>query len=99
MKKIPFKYFKGETKNPFDASSTKAMWWEGERALSQQCAADAECFDRLVARLKFAIANKSVSGLLLDQSLSIEQRAIVFYLDLWHGRFYPYDNLDIISTY
>ena len=46
-----------------------------------------------------ALSHNSLNGRLLDKSISKKERILLFYLDLWHGKWFPYDNLDEIRNY
>ena len=94
-----FKYYKGEAECPFEVNSNGDLWWHGEKQLFENCLSDASFFNRLVDTLNEAISDGSCSGVLVDETEPIERRAIIFYLDLWHGKNFPYDNLDIIFNY
>ena len=65
--------------------------------LSISC--DENFFYRLVDFYKEVLASGDCSGALVDQSFPIEKRVILFYLDLWHGKNFPYDSLDVINQY
>lgn len=94
-----FKYYKGEKENPNEPGSVSALWWGGEKALFELCANDTGKFDHIKEDLKQAIKDGYVSGPLNDDSISIDQRTVIYFLDLWHGKWFPYDNLDVIFTY
>ena len=93
------KYYKGEEECPFAASSNKALWWHGEKTLSDNVSDDKSFFHRLKGLLKEAIVSGDCTGVLTDKSIPIEKRAIILYLDLWHGKNFPYDDLDVINLY
>ena len=93
------RYYKGEEECPFDRSSIEALWWSGEKLLSDNVSRDKNFFQRLKQSLEEAIASDECTGVLIDNSISLEKRAIIFYLDLWHGRNFPYEDLDIINQY
>lgn len=94
-----FKYYKGEGANPNKANTDAALWWEGEKTFATKCVNDGGFFDRVKGLLQEAINNKEVNGTLADSSVDINKRTIIYFLDLWHGKWYPYDNLDRIFTY
>lgn len=93
------RYYKGEEENPFDGGSIDALWWSGEKMLADNVSDDKSFFQRLKDSLEDAIASKECFGVLVDSSIPIDKRAIIFYLDLWHGKHFPYDDLDIINQY
>ena len=93
------RYYKGEAECPFDESSVEALWWSGEKSLADNVFGDKNFFQRLKESLEEAIVSDECTGVLIDSSIPIEKRTIIFYLDLWHGRNFPYDDLDIINQY
>lgn len=93
------KFYHGEKENPYDKKTTNAMWWDGERLLCDNSSVDPDFFNRIIMSLKRCIKEKGCSGTLIDEQIPIEKRAIIYYLDLWHGRSFPYDSLDVIYTY
>ncbi len=93
------RYYKGEEECPFDRSSIEALWWSGEKLLSDNVSCDKNFFQRLKQSLEEAIASDECTGVLIDSSIPIEKRTIIFYLDLWHVRNFPYDDFDIINQY
>lgn len=101
MKKkiIQYKYYKGEKKNPFSPQENGFIWWEGEKLFSQSDKKDRSFYQRVLASYNKALTDNSVSGILADQSVQLEKRVLVFYLDLWHGKHFPYDSYDAIFKY
>lgn len=91
------KYYKGEENNPFKPGTTDSLWWNGEKQLCDTVEQDSTYFDALLDEYKQA--QNDCSGVLADKSVPLNKRAIIFYLDLWHGRYFPYDSLDVIFTY
>ena len=94
-----FKYFRSEKVCPFEEKSNDAMWWHGERMIYEQTQEWPEFFSNIQKQLKDAINNGNCSGRLVDESLSLDQRTIIFFLDLWHGKWFPYDDWSVIDTY
>lgn len=93
------KFYGGEKKNPYIGKNNKsAMWWEGEKSLLYLLETDGG-WERIIESLNEAVRKGGVLGALASDTLSTEQKAIIFYLDLWHGKNYPYDNLDDIYDY
>ena len=68
------------------------------RVLSR-CEEDEGFFARVKDSLLTAIEKKEVSGNLIEEKRSIEERTLIFFLDLWNGKTYPNDSLDDIFTY
>lgn len=93
------KYYNGEEECPYEDGSNGALWWNGEKCLLDSISCDENFFYRLVDLYKEALASGDCSGALVDQSFPIEKRVILFYLDLWHGKNFPYDGLDVINQY
>ena len=94
-----FKYFKGEKENPFEVGTTSALWWNGEKQLYNTVENDDGYLDAITDEYEKALRDNQCSGALIDKKLPLTSRAIIFYLDLWHGRYFPYDSLDVIHTY
>ena len=61
------------------------------------------CDERFFQRLKDSfeedLAAGDLEGVYVDSSIPLEKRVIMLYLDLWHGKNFPYDDLDIINQY
>ena len=93
-----FKYYKGEKDNPFIDEGDSAMWWSGEKLMYEACEHQ-EFIDDWCEMYKEGLKNNDFSGPLLDKSISIPQKLIILYLDLWHGKWFPYEDLDIIKSY
>lgn len=96
------KYYHGEQRNPFEKKNENAaMWWSGEKLFYESISG--EDGDRFIKRItrdyEDALSHNSLKGRLLDQSISKKDRVLLFYLDLWHGKWFPYDNLDKIRNY
>ena len=95
-----FKFYKEEQENPFVGKDfMKSKWWEGEKMFLENFRNDPGFFERVKKGLVDGIKEKQVSGFLADESNSIEARTVVFYLDLWNGKWFPYDSLDDIFDY
>lgn len=95
-----FKFYKGEKENPFAKDkSQEAMWWDGEKSLYDKVVNDNNYWERLSDTLKQAIKEKGVSNALVDTSIPFDKRVIIFYLDLWHGKWFPNESLDVIFDY
>lgn len=93
------KYYKGEETNPNRMGSDAALWWEGEKAFINACCHNSGFFSRVRLSLEDAIRSNGVNGLLADNSIDINRRVVIYYLDLWHGKWFPYDDFDRIFTY
>lgn len=91
------KYYKGEENNPFKPGTTDYLWWNGEEQLCAAVEEDNSYFDTLLDDYKKV--QNDCSGVLADKSVPLNIRAIIFYLDLWHGQHFPFDSLDVIFTY
>ena len=97
---INFKYYKQEKENPYKGTDANAaMWWDGERLLFEKVQADPEYYNKLNKEFDEALAAGACSGVLADENNAREKRAIIFFLDIWHGKFFPYDSADQIKQY
>lgn len=94
------KYYRHEAENPYKGTDRNAAtWWEGERALVDLVNKNPEYLDKLETLYNEAFSHKKLRGKLANGELPKVERLIVFFLDLWHGKNYPYDNLDDIEKY
>ena len=97
-----FKYYHGEQDNPFiDKNKNAAMWWSGEKLFYESIKREeGDRFIKSIARdFENALSHNSLKGKLLDKSISKKDRILLFFLDLWHGKWFPYDNHDEIVYY
>ena len=95
-----FKYYKGEAENPFvQKDENAALWWGGEELIFKQQEHDPDFWDGIEEMYDEAQKEGECTGLLVDTSVPKEKRIIVFYLDLWHGKWFPYDSWDEIKKY
>ena len=98
-----FKYYNLEEKNPFeDKDDNASLWWGGEKLFYENISEDGRG-DALIERIKEwyddSKAENELSGIHLDPSISERDHLLVFYLDLWHGKWFPYDSFDVINEY
>lgn len=95
-----FKYFKGEAENPFkETDKTSAMWWDGEKALFDSVERNSDYWETCKSSYKTSLDEGELSGTLVDMNVPEERRVIIFFLDIWHGKWFPFDSLDAIETY
>lgn len=95
-----FKYFKNEKENPFkENNKTAAMWWDGEKILFDKVEKNSDYWETCKSSYKKAFDNGKCFGKLMDTNISEERRVIMFFLDIWHGKWFPFDNLDAIQSY
>ena len=96
-----FKYYNLEKQNPFEEKDENAaMWRSGEKLFYDNISDDCEAFiDRLREWFDDSKAANELSGIYLDPSISERDHLLVFYLDLWHGKWFPYDDFDVINQY
>ena len=102
FKGFQFKYYQGEQENPFrDKNDQKAMWWDGEKLFYDNISREnGDLFiDNLSKDFENAMSHSSLSGKLIDKTISKQDRLLIYYLDLWHGKWFPYDSLDEIQYY
>lgn len=96
---VQFKYYHGEESCPEGVSELHKLWWDGEKSLAEACNNDCEFYERMQSMYEQALKERAVSGRLLDTTLPKTKRVIIFYLDLWHGKNFPFDDLDTINEY
>jgi len=92
------KYYRGEKENPY-ADPNGSLWWGGEKEFVDACKRDSTFFDFVRDMYLSALNRKQVSHTLADMTVSENKRVLIFFLDLWHGRHFPYDSLDAIFDY
>ena len=101
-KGFTFKYYRGEGHNPhINKDDNAAMWWEGEKLfydnISQE---DGDAFiERMKDDYEKSVTISEIIELYKTKSLSKRDQILRFYLDLWHGKWFPYDNWDVINQY
>lgn len=93
------RYYKVEEECPFDRGSIDALWWGGEKMLVDNVSCDERFFQRLKDSFEEELAAGDLDGVYVDSSIPLEKRAIIFYLDLWHSKHFPYDDFDVIDQY
>ena len=101
-KGFKFKYYRGEPVNPYIGISENATtWWEGEKAFYDASSApDGDEFISRVTRwFDKADSEGELLGRLTERSTPKNERVLVFFLDLWHGKHFPYESLDEINKY
>ncbi|WGU68267.1 hypothetical protein QIU18_00275 [Capnocytophaga canimorsus] len=86
------KYYKREEQNPFiDSDELKARFWEGEKTFCEMCENNHNYYSIVLNELNLSVKNGEVTGKLLDTSTSIEDKVILFFMDMWNGKWFPYD--------
>lgn len=93
------KYYKGEKEPPSNLNSPQRKWWFGERQFFEECNNDSNFLTRWKEFYQQALKAGHLNGKLADIELDETQRLIIFYLDLWHGKWFPFDDLDLIFEY
>ena len=92
------KYYKEEEKCPYPDSNSQ-LWWGGEKQFVNMCETDGNFFDRVRSMYLDALDKGLVTAMLADRSIDGNKRVLIFFLDLWHGKWFPYDSLDAIFDY
>ncbi len=93
------KYYKGEEECPEWADKNFKLWWGGEKLFIDNCLMDSSFFARIRNTFYEADAEGHLNGVLVDKSISEDKRVLIFFLDLWHGKWFPYGSYDIIHNY
>ena len=94
-----FKYYTGEDEPPQNFNKNKRMWWYGEKELYNLCSSNQSYWINLKNAFTDALNQGSLSGILIDKSMEEVKRIIIFFLDIWHSKHFPYDSLDEINNY
>lgn len=92
------KYYKGEEEPPKDFNDVQKLWWNGEKQFIEE-AKDPNFLTQWSRLYKKALTAGQLNGKLIDYNFEETKRLIIFFLDLWHGKWFPYDNLDLINEY
>lgn len=93
------KYYKGEVQSDKNMDYMWRRWWAGEELFVSNCLDDPGFFSRMRLSFEEALSNDWLQGVYLDNSISIEKKIMIYYLDLWHGKWFPYDSSDVIMSY
>lgn len=95
-----FKYYKQEKENPFKGTDqNSAMWWDGEKELFERVERAPKFWEKLEIQFDQALNDRGLSGILVDETVEKGKRMVIFYLDLWHGKWFPFEDLDAIKDY
>lgn len=92
------KYYKGEKENPY-ADPNGTMWWGGEKQFVDMCVKNPQYFERVRSMYRDALERNELSHTLTDTGVEENRRVLVYFLDLWHGKWFPHDSLDVIFSY
>ena len=93
------RYYKGEEECPFDRGSIDSRLWGGEKMLADNVSCDERFFQRMKDSLEEELAAGDLEEVYFDSSIPIEKRVIIFYLDLWYSKHFPYDDFDVSELY
>ena len=97
-----YKYFKGEEKAPTTNLNEdyKDLFWYIESIHYNQCQSNSKFHQNLIEELeKYLETTQSTeNNALNDNSIPIEKRALIMYVDLMIGKWRPYDG-DLIYKY
>ena len=85
-----FKYYKGEKDNPFNGEKNSALWWEGEKLMYDACK-NQGFIDGLCEDYEMLVTSNNQVEPLLLQNKTLPQKLILIFLDLWHGKWFPYE--------
>lgn len=95
------KYYKGEERNPFeDANGPKSMFWDLERMFVNNTLRNEAFYWGMIEDVERYIESHSdeKNDLTDPNKYTLEQKAIIFYLDLMIGKWMPHDG-DLIFKY
>lgn len=93
------KYYRGEKEPPSMFNSMQKKCWFGERQFMEEVSNDSNFLIRWKELYQKELKAGHLNGKLIDTGIEEVQRLIIFYLDLWHGKWFPYDNFDLINEY
>lgn len=92
------KYYHGEKECPY-ADRNSQLWWGGEKVFVERCDREKHFFEQVKSEYRNALEKAQVSHMLADTRTEENKRVLVFFLDLWHGKWFPHDSLDAIFDY
>lgn len=92
------KYYNGESECPYPDPNS-SLWWGGEKQFVDTCLKNEDFFEHVRRLYLDALEKRQVSHMLVDMSIAENKRVLIFYLDLWHGKWFPQDSLDAIFDY
>ena len=101
-KGFTFKYFRGEEKNPFIGKDENAsMWWSGEKLFYDSISRKDgdEFIERITGWYEAALTNNDTPDIHRDKSMSKRNHILLYYLDMWHGKWFPNDDWKAIMGY
>ena len=101
FKGFTFKYYCGEENNPYSEQDLAAMWWDGEKLFYDNISGeDGDTFiENIKNGYENALTNKDTSEIHKDKSMSKQDHILLFFLALWHSKWFPYDDWDVIKKY
>lgn len=73
--------------------------WSGEKMLVDNASSDERFFQRMKDSFEKGLAAGYLEEVYTDSSIPLEKRVIIFYLDLWYSKHFPYDDFDVIDLY
>ena len=100
-KGFTFIYYHGEGQNPYTGKDENAaMWWSGEKLFYENIKREGDKFIESVEKsYENARTDYDISDIHGNPSLSKKEHILLFYLDRWHGKWFPYDDRDVIKKY
>lgn len=93
------KYYRGEKEPPSNLDSLQKKWWFGERQFMEDVSHNSNFLTQWKALYYKELKAGNLSGKLVDCETDETQRIVIFYLDLWHSKWFPYDSFDLIFDY
>jgi len=99
-----FKYYKGETKNPYDKKKdyAESWFWHGEYMYYDASLHNPEFHLRSIEYAKSYIKEcneKKISNIMTEDKYTFDQKAIIYYIASLHAKWCPYENGDFIFKY
>lgn len=96
-------YYNGEEKNPFvGIDENSRLWWDGEKVFYDLAVRDGggeQFINNLEEWFDKSLKEGDLTGRLVDTKIPQKTRLLIFFLDLWHGKWFPYDSFDVIDCY
>lgn len=93
------RYYKGESQNPYGQDSIEGLFWFVERMYVDNTIRSKEFRVAWIHEAEnYIVAHPDLCNVLTDNSVSIETKAIILYIETMLGKWKPYE-VDLIFRY
>ena len=101
-KGFTFKYYRGEKENPFEGINENAsLWWGGEKLFYDTISREGgnEFIENIKKLFEKTVPIDEIIEVYREKSMSKNDQLLLFYLDQWHSKWFPYDDWNVIKKY